>query len=57
MNRNGEFTRVLIYDDNFCYDNTTVGLEKTAVKVENVKESNTEDNKTNGCKGTAITVD
>lgn len=51
MNRNGEFTRVLIYDDNFCYDNTTEGLEKTDVVVTAVKESNSQDNKTNGCKG------
>ena len=47
MDRNGEFERVVIYDDNFCYDSAKAGLsdgfEKTDIKVTSVYEVETAD--------------
>lgn len=61
MDRHGNFTRVLLWDSNLCYDSEVVtGLEKTEVVAEKVKDSATGDGVTvsggtvtvNGCKFT-----
>ena len=49
FDRNGNFDRVVIYDDNFCYDSKKAGItaasdsfDKSGVKVEHVMERDTD---------------
>ena len=58
----GNFTRVLVWDDNFCYDSETAstfvtGSDKEDVKVDDVHVAAEGDGTSAGCNGANVTVE
>jgi prepilin-type N-terminal cleavage/methylation domain-containing protein len=57
MDRNGEFERVIVYDDNFCYDSKKTSPKADADgKVDNTDPNNYTDLKGTGIEKTTISV-
>ena len=59
MNRNGLFTSVIIFDDNFCYmvsneENSDLEIDKTIVTVNDIQKRTKNDNLNDGCFGEKV---
>ena len=59
MNRNGLFTSVIIFDDNFCYmvsneDNSDLEIDKSIVTVNDIQKRTQNDNLNEGCFGEKV---